>query len=422
MNLPQVEVYAFNTLGRKSYSAYYRLDGRKVVLKPKKDFLDNQVLRYLFEIKMQGIPYILGETSYQSNTYLVFSWIDGNRIDQVELSPAEINQALTNILQLIQKMKIITGLNWFFLDLKPQHILIDPTGLISLVDFEHVTVSKLNQIPWQDLKQIGLTPKFCSNEIMGTYLTKNHQEYALALVYISLLAGKPLENIKISDRKKALRKISKEIALKIESALNGNGFMPEQQNKTNIKELNSLTKISEPETSEPEPVFKDNSVKSDFRQSTIADQTVIPREHSLTIFEKTNNEIIQTQELRVITKYKFVSFCKCHTLPMICVLDLAYLIKDNLEEKTSQIIEEIDQLSEEGQMPELLTKNMAQHIVKQCAITDLFLSGKHLSICKVLSDQDLSLKWQIQEVKYGEFTANSELNQTVSNYICYEKR
>ena len=417
MNLPQVEVYAFNTLGRKSYSAYYRLDGRKVVLKPKKDFLDNQVLRYLFEIKMQGIPYILGETSYQSNTYLVFSWVDGYRIDQVELSPAEINQALTNILQLIQKLKIITGLNWFFLDLKPQHILIDQTGLISLIDFEHVTVNKLNQIPWQELKQIGLTPKFCSNEIMGTYLTKNHHEYALALIYISLLAGKPLENIKTSDRKRVLRKISKEIALKIESALNGNGFMSEQKNKTNTKELNSLTK-----TSEAEPVFKENSVKSDFRQSTIVNQVGIPREHSLTIFEKTNDEIIQTQELRVITKYKFVSFCKCHTLPMICVLNFAYLIKDNPEEKTSQIIEEINQLSEEGQMPELLTKNMARHIVKQCAIGDLFLSGKHLSICKVLSDQDLSLKWQIQEVKYGEFTANSELNQTVLNYMYYEKR
>lgn len=54
MNLPQVEVYAFNTLGRKSYSAYYRLDGRKVVLKPKKDFLDNQVLRYLLKLKCRG--------------------------------------------------------------------------------------------------------------------------------------------------------------------------------------------------------------------------------------------------------------------------------------------------------------------------------------------------------------------------------
>ncbi|MGB4610972.1 MAG: GTP cyclohydrolase I [Saccharofermentanales bacterium] len=476
MNLPQLEVYAIEETGRKSVCGYLQQDGTRVVLKPKKDYSDQQVIRYLYEIQMQGIPHLWGETLYREEPYLILSWIDGEQISEANLSDSEINQAIYDVLALIDKLKIITGMNWFFPDMKPQHIIIGSDGLISLIDFEHVIVSKTNNILTAGFNQLGVSPIYCSPEFRTGQLTQEHHEYALALIWLCLLSKKAVEDLTVQNRKRLLRKLDPQIKLRIESGLRGEGIRIKPKNLTD----NPQIKLSKPDQTDPEMtsncvsdcisdnyVFKraidfdqktvpeniqqtlgfdpsavqdntrhilkhtiNNQPSQQIRQNTIHNKSLkIVQQHLQNILSESSADVFggykelrffefhdsKQQEIVILTNIKTIVLCECHVLPVLVNLKVAYFNSDNVAPATSEILQEIGLFSNELQALNLLTKNLASHIVKKYAITDIYLSNEYLNLCGFATHRSFDVR-QIQEYKSGEFAINSKLSNQVSEF------
>ncbi|NLM19010.1 MAG: hypothetical protein GX217_03180 [Clostridiaceae bacterium] len=459
MNIPQLEVYAIEKTGRKSACGYLQRDGTKVILKPKKDFPDRQVIRYLYEIQMQGIPHIWGEIKYQEEVHLILSWLDGEHINEVNLANEKINQVIFDVLVLIDKLQTITGMYWFFLDLKPQHIIIDSVGRVSLIDFEHVIVSKENNISADNFNQFGISPIYSSAELKTGKFTQQHHEYALALIWLSLLSRKSIEDLTIRNRKRVLAKLDPRIRLRIESGLKGKGIRIKAKgptdnskisiNQTNQDELemasNSVPNVdSYNHTIALEQKKTKNTVQQIFKtdpktvqnnsqdttQNTITNNRLrIVQKHMQDTLLKVSRDCIcgytghrffecydsKKQELVMLTDMKSIMLCECHALPILIDLKLAYLNYDDTAPTTLEIFQEINLFSRELQPFDLLTKNLASHIVKKYFITDLYISNEYLNLCSFAVKRNFDA-WQIQEYKLGEFAINSRLSNQVSQF------
>lgn len=243
MILPEYEVYAVSSIGNNSFQGFLKNNGRKIILKKAEKFIDTKVLDFLAKVKMQGIPYIIGKTVWQSKEWLIFNWQEGEAIYTKRSSAAVILKIVDDILSLINKLNLISGYNWFFLDFKMEHILIDELGNISLIDFEHVFLSKQTQINWHELKKIGLSTAYCSPEIKQESLSKNHHEYALGLIMIALLSQHDIQNLTHKIRRKTIKQFPEAWQIKLENALLGKGFKPEKSEKNQIIPPNpSITK------------------------------------------------------------------------------------------------------------------------------------------------------------------------------------
>ncbi|HHT25160.1 MAG TPA: hypothetical protein GXZ76_06560 [Clostridiaceae bacterium] len=464
MNLPQFEVYAIEKTGRKSACGYLQLDGTKVVLKPKQDFSDQRVIRYLYEIQMRGIPHVWGETKYQEEVYLILSWLDGEHISEANLPSEKINQAIFDVLALIDKLWMITGMRWFFLDLKPQHIIIDSDGRVSLIDFEHVVVSKENNISADNFNRFGISPIYSSAELTTGQFTQQHHEYALALIWLSLLSQKSIEDLTIRNRKRVLNKLDSQIKLRIESGLQGRGIQIKSNgsiadlkidvNQTNqddmettsnnIPDTTGFSQIIDldqqtvqekiQQTLESDPAAVKNNLQDGFQknamQGGITKNTLrIVQKHMQDTLLKVLSDCIceykehrffecydsKNQELVLLTDIKFIMLCECHSLPILVDLKLAYLNFNNVVPATSEILQEIYLFSNELQTLNLLTKNLASHIVKKYSITDLQISNEYLNLCGFRVNGNYYAR-QIQEYKSGEFAINSKLSDKVSGF------
>lgn len=249
MKLPEVEVYEIEKIGRESACGFLKKDGRKIILKPRKNFIDEKVIQFLHKIEMQSIPHLIGRVDYDSNSYLVFSWLEGSPISSLQLEEQEILKVLKKILKLLELLKKITANNWYFLDLKAEHILLTKTGIPALIDFEHVLTDGKEKIAWKEIKEVGLSSIFCSPEIKKEYLTKNHHEYALALICLSLLTGKEAGLLRAKTRKKALEKLPAQYKKSLESALQCKGLNIGENSSLksfdNIKNKNNSGVISD---------------------------------------------------------------------------------------------------------------------------------------------------------------------------------
>ncbi|HHU52924.1 MAG TPA: hypothetical protein GXZ43_02435 [Clostridiaceae bacterium] len=436
MNLPQLEVYAIEKIGRNSAYGYLEQDGTRVVLKPKQEFSDRQVIRYLYEIQMQGIPHIWGETEYEEETYLIFSWLAGEHITEANLSNEQINQAIFAVLALIDRLHVITGMHWFFLDMKPQHIIIDSDGRVSLIDFEHVVVNKINQVSYTGFNQLGLSPIYCSAECRTGQFTRLHHEYALALIWLSLLSKTPIENLNARNRNKLLRKLDLQIKLRIESGLRGEGIRIKSKcsndnlkntEKQLNKELSEKTSHNTNDKANIEEETVQNHSYSTLQSTLRADTLQTVQKHmQMTLLKPSNNLICgykeqrvfechnsEKQELVILSGIKTIILCKCHVLPVLVDLHLAYFGCDHAASVGSEILQEINKFSGELHSLNLLTKNLASHIVKKYVINDLYISNEYLNLCGFTMNGTFAAR-QIQEYKSGKFATNSKLSNQVS--------
>lgn len=422
MDLPQIEVYAVAELGERSLTGFYKEDGRKVVLKPKLYFSNLQVIEYLFNIKMYGIPYVLGETTHSDKEYIVFSWVDGEAITTANLDDQGKVQAVLDVLDLIDKLQTITGLNWFFVDMKPQHIVIGKDASVGLIDFEHVIVSRFERVLWRDYKQIGISQTYCSPEIRGDYLSKNHHEYALAIILLSLISNRSPEELKSGNYKRILHRISKYTSLNLESALAGKGLtsLEESEVKSEKKDdfiEKDVTEHSNNRKNEsninrelPNILVLNNDISADESWFISLDERNLHNN-----IENLNLNLSEAHEVQVLRNIRFVLLCSCHHFPIISSLDFAYMKKEGSNNLRSEILQAIQNFSQREQEPNLLTKNLAKHIVKQYNLSDLFLSNKFFCLCKFTSCRDLSINWQKQEVRFGNFAYNSVISQKISD-------
>ncbi|NLJ70341.1 MAG: hypothetical protein GX328_02595 [Clostridiaceae bacterium] len=462
MKLPQLEVYAIEKTGRKSAYGYLQQDGSRVILKPKKDFSDQQVIRYLYEIQMQGIPHIWGETKYQEEEYLIASWIDGEQISAVNLSNDRINQLIFDVLALIDRLRVITGMYWFFLDLKPQHIILDSAGRISLIDFEHVVVCKEKNILVENLNQLGISPIYSSAELKTGQFSQQHHEYALALIWLSLLSKKSIEDLTIKNRKRILRQLDPHIRLRIESGLRGEGIRKKSKgSNANSKIVENLTSEEVMENTSTIVAYENDvsqtTENGDSHTTCLVDSTTAQNtlQHKLqstaqnipeqNVIQNSILQIVQKhmqdnllivsedyicgykehrffecydskkQEIVMLTNIKSIMLCDCHALPILVNLKLAFLNFGNGVPATSEIFQEINLFSHELQTINLLTKNLASHIVKKYFITDLYISNEYLNLCGFPTCRNFDAR-QIQEYKSGEFAINSKLRDKISEY------
>lgn len=127
------------------------------------------------------------------------------------------------------------------------------------------------------------------------------------------------------------------------------------------------------------------------------------------------NVIIQKQELIIYTDIKSIMLCECHALPILTDLKFAYLSFNKNIPNTLEIFQIINLFSHELQNLNLLTKNLASHIVKKYSITDLYISNEYLNLCDFKVNKNFDFR-QIQEYKSGEFTINSRLSDQVSKF------
>ncbi len=466
MKLPRVDVYATKKISEDSACGFLKNDGRKVVLKPRKKFIDQEVLHFLHKIEMHSIPHLIGLTEYQTESYLVFSWLNGQPLSLYKLKQEEIFEVIEQVLKLIRLLENITERHWFFLDLKPQHLLLTKNNDLQVIDFEHVFISSKEKIPWKNLKEIGVSSFFSSNEIKGDYLSKKHHEYALALICLSLLAGKDIELLTAKVRKKALANLPEYWKNKLKSALECNGFnlLTNQKMLTSIssKKLDSINKkqirladnsgstikhketlskktesqsISEVSSDMLETLlpfiqtalayFQRNGLLQDLKldiqaenisRNLVSYYQCILQSKNASYSEKSylhqidlQDYLDKRQELIVLSNIEIITLCDCHLLPIFHKLNLSFIRDKNLENNYSEIIAELMSFTGQVIPSNILTKHMARFIVKQYGISDLFLYSRSSLTCKKNYSRKYNEAYEAQQIKFGQFTRDAVL-------------
>ncbi len=227
MELKNYQVYALKSLGRNSFQGYLQENGQKIVLKPAEHYVDQKVVCLLHALIMPGLPHIIGTAQYQDKRWIIQNWLEGESLFAKVHSGPEVESFLDQLLSLIDHLESISGLNWFFMDLKTEHLLLNPYHQICLIDFEHVVLSTKTSVPWQELAQIGVTPGYCSPAIRSDFLTKKHQNYALAMIGLSLLSGKQVSELDQSTKEAALAELSSGWQERFRNAMLTCGFQNE---------------------------------------------------------------------------------------------------------------------------------------------------------------------------------------------------
>lgn len=229
MQLPEFEVYALTKLGRNSYQGYLKQNGQKIVLKRTDAYADPKVPLALHQMILAGIPYVIGKTTFQSTEWIIQSWLYGQAFSGCKLNQSEVIEFVQGVLELINELEEISRWNWFFADLKADHILRDTYGQWGLIDFEDVILSENSCVAWQDYPSLGGAASYCSDERKSVFLSKNQHQYALALIALGLFLKKPAAELTKRDISKALSALPQIWQERFVRALNSEGFEPDSE-------------------------------------------------------------------------------------------------------------------------------------------------------------------------------------------------
>lgn len=453
MDLRTLEVYSPEAIGRDSYLAYLKENGQKVILKPADSILDMQLIGLLEQLDINGLPRVLGRSDQPLPGQIVFSWQEGEDIFSAKLTSDQVEFVLTKLLILIDKLDYFSGQNCYFLDLKASHILVKDRLDVGLIDFEHVLLSPERSLAWSDLEQVVGSQALTSKEITSDRLTLAHQDYSLAMIALSVVAQKPARELRKKHKIQALKSFSPAWQEQLKRALNLEGFEATDLGIKLLRGRSQLRSSGELDLASAENCLnKENQddggnridiaeypegrlkkrlaeVESSYKAYRQVDCTSL--ENSERACRKVKVKIessfewpnLLVQELTFVSGEKpgerkkllvlsglvLVGLCPCHGLPVRHELALA-LLPDAFDRTDlfGQILADVQTFSERTMDPYQLTKQLANHIVEQTKIRDLFLSNRSQAACSWQTGYG-SAKTTIHQFSYGRFSQDEDL-------------
>ncbi len=455
--ISEIEVYSLERINESCYQGFVKSDGQKVVLKPEENFIDKKVIHYLSNLQMAGVPRVLGFYNYLGEKWIVHSWQEGQAIIKVRNDANTIEKKILQIKKIILTLNQITGLYWFFLDLKPEHILCHKEQ-IHLIDFEHVTLSENNDIDWKELGEIGISNGFCSPDLHKQSLTLNHQDYALAMIALALLTGKNPTAINKRLQRKAISAFTETFQKEMKNAINMQGFSfyPQSlENKKNhevwrSKQNVSNTKIAEKKNQEnvskincedsnvsQDPKLQANSFANyflgKFRNmqidqnftnglteerimqlafrffSTYLDTNRIRFKQTHRFFRIENKITDSKKEFIILKNYSLRTISPVNFMPVFHEMFIVFNHGNFNHDEEETLLRTLAQLQNNLLSSDLLTNFIASHIVNQYAASDVFVDNQYIK----MSDIDFWPQNQHQKSSYqfkkGVFAENLKL-------------
>lgn len=410
MDLRTLEVYSLEAIGRESHIAYLKENGQKVILKPADSVLDRQLINLLEQLDINGLPRVLGRTDQPSPDQIVFAWQEGQDIFSAKLTAGQMELILSKVLILMDKLEYFAGQNCFFLDLKASHILVKNRMEVGLIDFEHVFLSPETSVAWSDLEQIVGSQALTSKEITSGRLTLAHRDYSLAMIALSVVAQKPARELRKKHKVQAIKSFSPAWQEQLKKALNLEGFSPADLGLKLLPRNTQLSPVRELAATEIRPLDQEEplaleNIKSENEldwPDLLVQNLTFPSDEQAGIQER----------LLAISGLDLVGLCPCHGFPIRHEVSLA-LIPQTISDQAGlvrQILASLKSFSGRTMGADQLTKQLANLIVKQTKIADLFLSNSSQAACSWQTGHG-SGKTTVHQVRYGRFAQENYLTR-----------
>lgn len=429
--ISEIEVHSLEQINDSCYQGFTKSDGQKVVLKPEEDFIDEKVIHYLSNLQMAGVPRVLGFCNYLGKRWIVHSWQEGQAIIKVRHDAKTIEKKILQIKKTIHTLNQITGLYWFFVDLKPEHILCHKEQ-INLIDFEHVILSENNNIDWKILNGIGISNGYCSPDIRKQSLTLNHQDYALAMIALSLLTGKNPTTINKRLQRKAMSEFTETFQQEMLNSINMQGFSFYPQSVENkIDKKSDESKVSQElklsgysytnyflekfRNIQLNPNFTNGLTEERIMQlafrffSTYLNTNTILSKQNYAFSRMDNKYSDSKEEFILFKNYSLRTISPVDFLPIFHEIFIVFNHDTFSNHEEENLLRTLALLQNNLMSSDLLTNFIASHIVNQYAASDVFVDTQYIK----MSDIDFWPQNQHQKSSYqfkkGAFAENLKL-------------
>ncbi len=185
------------------YLAVDEESGEKVVLKtPSPNFEDDPIYIDLFSheewvgsrIQSPHVMKVFKPRRKRSFLYLVSEYIEGETLRQwMDEHPQRDFQQVRGLVdQMAKGLTAFHRLEMLHQDLKPDNVMIDPDGIVKLIDFGSVKIAGLEEIssPLERIQLLGTKHYAAPEYFLGYAGTHRSDQFSLAVIAYELLTGR----------------------------------------------------------------------------------------------------------------------------------------------------------------------------------------------------------------------------------------
>ncbi len=173
-------------------------EGQHCLVRQAADFIDPAVAAWLGEVRHPGLPRLLNVLADAGMTCYVFEYLEGTSLSQLaaasggKLPASELLPAISQAARILSFLHQQNGKTVLHLDIKPDHVLLDERGQVSLIDFGAARVMRTGQDEDSSVSdRIALTPDYAAPELLYGHPEPGSDIYALGLTLLQLLTGLP---------------------------------------------------------------------------------------------------------------------------------------------------------------------------------------------------------------------------------------
>ncbi len=164
--------------------------GVPLVIKPVELHRSQEVIRVLHDNRITGIPHVMGLTMTAVGPSVAYRWISGDSLTDKKRDEKEASQLIASMLLLLERVSMVAQREFVHGDLKLQHFIRTGSGQLALTDLTTSYFYPHHQV--EKKKKIQGTSAYLAPEIKKGELSATADLYSLALIWLSMLAGKPV--------------------------------------------------------------------------------------------------------------------------------------------------------------------------------------------------------------------------------------